>query len=121
MKELAEFLTVHRALGDASRVRALVLLSHGELCLCELVDVLGLATSTVSKHMTELHRAGLVRRRKQGRWQFYRLPTGSVPPHVRAVVRSLRALSEDPRIVADAKVLGKARKSKPGGVAGCSR
>ena len=47
--------------------------SDRELCLCQLIDLLGLAPSTVSKHMTVLQQAGLVQRLKQGRWHFYRL------------------------------------------------
>ena len=45
-----------------------------ELCVCQIVEVLGLANSTVSKHLSILHNGRLVEYRKSGRWVFYRLP-----------------------------------------------
>jgi DNA-binding transcriptional ArsR family regulator len=120
MPELAHFLGVHRALADTSRVRALALLVRGELCLCELIQVLGLAPSTVSKHMTELLRAGLVERRKQGRWHFYRLPGKSAPARVReAVARVRRLLPDDPQLRADVGRLAEVKRMKPGRVSAC--
>jgi DNA-binding transcriptional ArsR family regulator len=69
------FMNITKALSDESRVRALLLLRAGELCLCQLIDVLSLAPSTVSKHMAILAQAGLVDVRKEGRWHYYRLAT----------------------------------------------
>ncbi len=68
-----EFMSVARALGDENRVRALLALRGRELCLCQIIELLGLAQSTVSKHMSILRQARLVRTRKTGRWVFYRL------------------------------------------------
>jgi len=62
------------ALGDLSRVRALLALRHGELCVCQITELLRLAPSTVSKHLTVLRQAGLVHSRKEGRWIHYSLP-----------------------------------------------
>lgn len=70
MDELAE---VASALGEPKRLHALGLLSHGELCLCDLTEALGLSSSTVSNHMAILKRAGLVETRKDGRWMYFRL------------------------------------------------
>lgn len=49
------------------------LLSHNELCVCQLVELLQLATPTVSRHMAVLQGARLVQSRKEGRWVFYRI------------------------------------------------
>jgi len=78
-----EFLTIAKALGDESRVRALLCVKDGELCLCQLIDVLGLSPATVSKHMNLLYRAGLVERRKDGKWHYYRMAEGTANPSVR--------------------------------------
>ncbi len=43
---------VTKALGDVQRLRILSLLEHGELCVCQIIEVLGLAPSTVSKHLS---------------------------------------------------------------------
>jgi len=73
---MREILSITKALGDETRVRALLSVKDGELCLCQIIEVLGLAPSTVSKHMNVLQQAGLVQRRKRGKWHFYRLAEG---------------------------------------------
>lgn len=67
------FLAITKALADESRVRIVMALAKGELCLCQLIAMLGLAPSTVSKHMAVLMQAGLTKCRKAGRWHYYRL------------------------------------------------
>ena len=57
-----------KVLAHPVRLRILALLHGGELCVCEVAEVLGLAPSTVSEHLTGLRRTGLVRERKVGRW-----------------------------------------------------
>ncbi|MHC4450728.1 MAG: ArsR/SmtB family transcription factor [Planctomycetota bacterium] len=101
-------------MSDRSRLRAMCLLAEGELCLCEVVQVLGLAPSTISTHMTALLRAGLVEREKRGRWQFYRLPTRSLSATVRGAIRTLQLLGEDPQLEADARKLRQVKRMKPG-------
>jgi DNA-binding transcriptional ArsR family regulator len=62
------------ALADSSRLLALLLLeAEGELCLCQLQEVLELAPSTVSRHMQLLKDTGFVASRKDGRWVHFRL------------------------------------------------
>lgn len=70
-------LRVTKALADTQRVRILLLLERGELCVCQIIEVLGLAPSTVSKHLSLLHAAGLVDVRKEGRWVYYSLSAES--------------------------------------------
>ena len=67
------FIAVTKALSDTNRVRALMALRKGELCVCQIIELLGLAPSTVSKHMSVLKQAGLVDSRKDSRWVYYRL------------------------------------------------
>ncbi|HUV30572.1 MAG TPA: metalloregulator ArsR/SmtB family transcription factor [Acidobacteriota bacterium] len=71
-----------RALGDESRLRAVLVLRRHELCVCQIVELLGLAPSTVSKHLAILREAGLIEARKMGRWVHYRTapaPGGGLP------------------------------------------
>lgn len=68
------FIKITKALSDGSRARVVAaLLQHGELCACQIVELLGLAAPTVSRHMAVLQSARLVRSRKDGRWVHYRL------------------------------------------------
>lgn len=64
---------ITRALADESRLRILAALRRGELCACQIVELLGLAPSTTSRHLSQLRAAGLIVSRKSGRWIHYRL------------------------------------------------
>ena len=78
-----------KALSDPNRVRVLKLLQEGELCVCEIQKVLGLAQSTVSKHMKLLEDAGLVDRKRQGTWILYSLADGSETEYAKAMLLQL--------------------------------
>ena len=69
---MREVIGISRALSDPNRVRTLAALRKRELCVCQIVELLGLAPSTVSKHMSILTQAGLVESRREGRWIYYR-------------------------------------------------
>lgn len=98
------FVNIVKALSDENRVRALMMLSRGELCVCQLIEMLGLAPSTVSKHMSILRQARLVQARKEGRWMYYRLPDGDAPECVLEAIQWMQhAVVGDKQIVADGK------------------
>ncbi len=63
-----------KALSDPGRMRTVAALMHcRELCVCQIRELLGLATATVSRHISLLQNAGLVKSRKSGRWVYYSL------------------------------------------------
>ncbi len=61
------------ALADQIRLDVVDLLSDGERCVCELMDQLGLAQSRLSWHLKTLTDAGIIRGRREGRWNYYSL------------------------------------------------
>ena len=63
---------VFRALADPTRLRVLALLDVRELCLCELVDALGAAESTLVHHLRMLEEGGLVSARREGKFTYFR-------------------------------------------------
>ena len=63
---MREFMSITKALADPNRVRILLALRRGELCVCQITELFGLAPSTVSKHLSILHHAGLIQSRKIG-------------------------------------------------------
>ena len=69
---MKEIIDIASALGDESRMRILLCLKDSTLCLCHLTEILGLAGSTVSKHLSLLESAGLVESRQDGKWKYYR-------------------------------------------------
>jgi DNA-binding transcriptional ArsR family regulator len=105
-----DVLAISRALGDPTRLRALLALRAGELCLCQLIDLLQLAPSTVSRHMNVLHAAGLVDRRKEGRWAYYHLTDAPLDAPAGAALDWVRStLADDPTIADDATRLEQLR------------
>lgn len=78
-----------RALGDRTRLRIVNLLAAGELCVCDLVELLQLPQPTVSRHLAILRASGLVRTRRLGRYMHYRLSQPGSGLHA-TVLRALR-------------------------------
>lgn len=119
---MRDFLFIARALSDEARVRALMAVKDGELCLCQLVHLLQLAPSTVSKYMSLLVQAGLVEFRKEGRWRFYSLPSGQAPAAVRQALRwMVSVLNEEPVITGDAENVRKSRRKSLEEFSACYR
>jgi ArsR family transcriptional regulator len=111
---MRELLAAMKALSDENRLRIVVSLNGRELCLCQIVELLSLATSTVSKHMSVLQQARLVDTRKDGRWTYFRLADAEPPEMVRrATELVIRSLGKDAKIRDDAKRLKDILKTDP--------
>src|SRR5687767_3079526 len=91
---------VFRALSDKTRLRILHLLLVGELCVCDLVSVLGCPQPTASRHLAYLRKAGLVAVRKEGIWCHYRL-TLDAGEFEAAIKQCVEACGEMPRLAKD--------------------
>jgi DNA-binding transcriptional ArsR family regulator len=100
---MKEFLAIAKALSDENRVRALMALADGELCLCQIIELLALAPSTVSKHMSVLRQARLVESRKDGRWIYYRLSEPGRPAIDGALAWVRASLARDQAIRENAR------------------
>ncbi|MCX5873179.1 MAG: metalloregulator ArsR/SmtB family transcription factor [Deltaproteobacteria bacterium] len=100
---IPKFLDIIKAISDENRLRAIMALRTGELCVCQIVELLQLAHSTVSKHMSILKQAGLVESRKKGRWVFYRLRDADETSSLaeQALSWACGAVSQDPIILKD--------------------
>jgi len=111
---MRELMKITKALADENRIRVLLALRGGELCACQITELFGLAPSTMSKHMSILHQAGLVDSRKEGRWIYFRLPDGKAPPSVRKAIAWISKAAEDQtRVQEDAELLKKIVKLDP--------
>lgn len=108
MSNLDTAVEVSRALGHPARLRTVAMLRTGELCVCQIKEVLQLAQSTVSSHLRELRRAGLITERKDGRWVYFELSAGAdVKPWLDA---ALGAAAGDPQIEADGLMVEELRR-----------
>lgn len=105
---MREIIDITKALSDPNRVRALMLLVDGPLCVCQIIEMLRLAPSTTSKHMSILRQAGLVEADKQGRWMYYRLAGKAASPSVRKAIRWVTSeLADDAQTQRDQSKLKK--------------
>jgi ArsR family transcriptional regulator len=77
VKIMIEMLQVFKALSDRTRLRIVRLLLHQDLCVCEIMYVLGLAQSRLSHQLRILRDAGLVEDTRDGQWIIYRVSPGS--------------------------------------------
>lgn len=111
---MREFMNITKALADENRVRTLLALRHGELCVCQITELFGLAPSTMSKHLSILYQAGLLASRKEGRWIFYNLPGKAAPVAAREAIRWVhRSLAAHPCAAQDAQRLKQVLKLDP--------
>lgn len=79
-----------KGFADPTRLRLLNVLVAGELCVCDLVDLLGVSQPNVSRHLAYLRRAGLVEVTRDWKFAHYRLapPTSAVHATLLACVRT---------------------------------
>jgi len=111
---MREFMNITKALADETRVRTLLSLRKGELCVCQITELFGLAPSTVSKHLSILFQAGLVESRKDGRWIFYQLPDRNAPVVVREALDWIKkALADNAHVLEDSQRLKRILKQDP--------
>ena len=103
---MREFMAITGALSDPNRVRILLVLKRGELCVCQITELFGFAPSTVSKHLSILRHAHLILSRKSGRWVYCRLPDKTAPVAVREALDWVhKSLAKTDEAAADAKKL----------------
>lgn len=108
---LRRYEAVMKAVADPTRVRILKMLEPGELCVCQIIAVLALSPSTVSKHLFLLKSAGLVNDRKEKKWVHYSLDRRSADPYAAGILRQLSSwLDQDPVVAGDRARLAEARK-----------
>lgn len=79
--------------GDKSRLAIMALLKEEPLCVCHLVDILGISQPGISQHLRKLKDAGMVSENRKGQWIYYAL-NAEQPAHVRAVLEQLPPMRE---------------------------
>lgn len=92
-----------RAFADRTRLRILHLLTDGEFCVSEMIDILRVPQAKASHHLNYLRRAGLVEVRKQGLWCFYRLRPAQTPFHEKLLECLGHCFDGVPGLAADRK------------------
>ncbi len=98
---MSEIVEILKALSDRGRLRILKMLEIKNLCVCEITQLIGLATPTVSSHLNLMKNAGLIADEKEGRWINYRL-TPDVHPFIKQIWPVIsQHLEADPQVMED--------------------
>lgn len=105
---LTRLVQVHKAIGHPVRLRILAALRSGPLCVCQMTAIVKLAASTVSEHLSELRKAGLITDRREGRWVEYRLSDAALRDGTLEPIWT--ALEADPEAKADGVLTRELRK-----------
>ncbi len=103
-----DFLTIIKAMADENRLRILMALRGKELCVCTLTELLNLAPSTTSKHLSVLKQARLIESVKDGKFVYYRLvmPESKNYPIVQSAYKWLEeSLADSQQVETDAALL----------------
>lgn len=99
MEEKAKFFKI---LSDPNRLRILKMLQIKPLCVCEITDVLSLATSTVSQHLKILKEYGFIIEEKDGKWVNYEIHPNPSDKRISALLSSLDFwISDESSILSD--------------------
>lgn len=107
---MIDFLYISKAFAEENRLRILHMLREQEVCVCQIVEILKLAPSTVSKHLSILEQARLVESEKRGKWVYYKLPkkpSKQVKDSLKLIYTSTEGSTQ---IQTDAKLLKKVLK-----------
>ncbi len=116
---IREYEMVLKAVGDPTRVRMLKLLEAGEMCVCQVVAVLELSQGTISKHLSLLKMAGLVKERQEKKWVYYALDGSAATPYARKMLGTIKGwLDDDPVVARDRKREALARELGPAEICG---
>ena len=89
------------ALADRTRLRLLNLMGRDEICVCFLVEALGLSQPKISRHLAYLRDAGLVEARREGKWMHYRVIDPTDDKAARLLEETLACLQDDAEMSAD--------------------
>ena len=97
-----------KALSDPNRLRILKMLQTKSLCVCEITDVLKLATSTVSKHLSILRDTGFIIETKDGKWVNYMINPRPSDQRISSLLSTLDFwISDDNLIISDKQKIQK--------------
>jgi ArsR family transcriptional regulator len=106
-----------KALSDSNRLRILKMLQTKPLCVCEITDVLQLATSTVSKHLSILKETGFIIEEKDGKWVNYLINPRPSDARISSILSTLDFWISDDQLI----IIDKQKVQKVDRVEVCSR
>jgi len=102
-----------KALSDSNRLRILKMLQTKSLCVCEITNILNLAASTVSKHLSILRESGFIIEEKEGKWVNYMINPIPSDQRISSLLSTLDFwISDDQMIIADKQKVRKVNRNE---------
>jgi len=99
---MRKLVKVFKALSDSNRIRILKMLEEKPMCVCDIKDVLGLANSTVSKHLSLLRDAEFISDEKDGKWVYYSLNKMNYEKYINQILPLIKEwLNDDGTVQSD--------------------
>lgn len=102
---MKEFAKIMRLLSDPARLRILMVLTKKELCVCQVMGILGISQPLVSRNLALLSGAGFLGERKQGKLVFYSMKIEMDPLRKKIVSLLKEALKSDTILAEDLRSL----------------
>ncbi len=88
-EEAIDSAEIFSQLGNSTRLRLLCVLAVGDICVCELADILGISQPAVSHHLRLLRQSGIVRYTKQGKEVLYRFSDAPEGKLARKIIKDI--------------------------------
>lgn len=109
---MKQLIKIFKALSDTTRIRIIKMLQRKKLCVCELQEILGLAQSSVSRHLKILEDAGLIEHEKCGQWVNYKTSISVDDPYTDAFLSHFHIwLENQTEIQKDRELMGKVNRT----------
>ncbi len=86
---MQKILEILKILSDEIRLKIVSLLAENELCVCELMDTLGMSQSRISNHLRILRNTGIIEARREGKWIFYSLARNAMDKALWEIIQAI--------------------------------
>lgn len=94
MEQVQEMSEMFKLLGDKTRLTIVALLKEKELCVCDIVDFIGMSQPGISQHLRKLKDGGLVSEKRKGQWIYYSLKMED-KPYMRDLLSCIPSLKDN--------------------------
>ncbi len=102
---MRQVLDIMKLFSDESRLRILLLLINKELCVCQIMGVLGMSQPLVSRNLSLLRKAGFLKDRREGKLMFYSLKKTLPEKHLISLSAINELLKDDNTLKKDLRAL----------------
>ena len=114
MQKILEALKI---LSDEIRLKIVSLLAENELCVCELMDTLGMSQSRISNHLRILRNTGIIEAKREGKWIFYSLARNAMDKSLWEIIQAIQTKIDEEEYLTREKILIEqliSRRGEPG-------